>query len=288
MSDPFDDLRSSIARARRAGDRAVEFEHGAALARLLLRARQPDEAVFTAERLARLAAEIACPAQRRNSLIELGAFWAAAGEHRRALDTFGAAVELAGPNGEDDAPDEVIRALAGMGRARLALGEAAAAAAHYERALALARRHALIACEAEVLGGLGRACMAEGRPAWAAGCFREAALLARAMLDAGGTLQYLDGLAAALLALGDGAGAARALEDALALARVRLEHTREAELLVHLGRAHCLAGRAPLACVAYEEAAALACDLCHPELERRARTAAATCRCGAGMGIGDW
>jgi tetratricopeptide (TPR) repeat protein len=276
MSDPLDDLRDRIARARGAQNSAAEFEHTAALARLLIHANCPDEAAHAADRLTALAADFDDPARHAAALIEVGSVRLLAGQHARASSAFVSALAehraLAEPS-----PDGEIRSLAGLGRVKVAQGDLSAAA-HYEEALALCRRHGLRAHEAQVLNGLGVACLAEERPAWAADCFREAVALCRDVQDGQGILQNLDGLAVALLDQGDGEAATPALEEALSLTRSRLERPREAQLLLSLGSAHGLSGRPDLALIAYEEAAALARDLRQSQVEAEALAGAGFCR----------
>jgi tetratricopeptide (TPR) repeat protein len=276
MSEPLDDLRNRIARARGAQDSAAEFTHTAALARLLIQANCPADAAHAADRLATLAAEFDDPQRHAAALVEIGSVWLLAGEHARALAAFTRALDehraLAEP-----APGGEVRALAGIGRVKVAQGDLQAAS-YYEEALALTRRHTLYAHQAQVLNGLGVACMLEGRADWAAQCFREAIVICRDLEDSLGTLQNLDGLAVALLDQGDGEAATPAIEEALSLTRSRLERPREAQLLLSLGSAHGLSGRPDLAVIAYQEAAALAHDLRQSEVEAEANAGVYFCR----------
>jgi tetratricopeptide (TPR) repeat protein len=276
MSDPIDDLRDRIARARSAHDGAAEFTHTATLARLLIQANCPDDAVHAAERLTAIAADFEDPARHAAALVEIGSVWLLAGQHTRALTVFMRA--LAEHRAlEEPAPDGEVRSLAGIGRVKVAQGDLSAAT-YYEEALALTRCHGLYAHQAQVLNGLGVACMFEGQPGWAAQCFGEAIVICRDLQDTLGTLQNLDGLAVALLDQGDGEAATPAIEEALSLTRSRLERPREAQLLLSLGSAHGLSGRPDLAVIAYEEAAALAHDLHQSEVEAEAMAGAVFCR----------
>lgn len=99
-------------------------------------------------------------ALRGRLLTSLGKCHQLASEHPKALESYGAAIELLA---QTEAPAEHLRALTALGRSQFHMGDRAGSQAVHQEVLRLARLHQLPAFEAEALSFLGTLAVEEPR-----------------------------------------------------------------------------------------------------------------------------